>query len=174
MEPVLAKLRKHPFVAAICVFILIRIACSFFVGPTTCNDGWHSSSIGRRGACSWHHGVGTNWGDVLATLVSLGVAGLAFVLLTSDKRKSESEDDSAKTSDELPTSVPSDSQLVRSEMPIMSPDSKPKCPRCNSAMRLRNARRGKYQGQTFWGCANYPYCKGTRNLSEMVSPLAQL
>lgn len=38
----------------------------------------------------------------------------------------------------------------------------PNCPVCNSAMKLRDAKRGSNAGRSFWGCANYPQCKGTR------------
>ena len=40
----------------------------------------------------------------------------------------------------------------------------PMCPRCNTPMVLREARRGTHAGQKFWGCAKYPKCRGTRSL----------
>lgn len=40
----------------------------------------------------------------------------------------------------------------------------PMCPSCNTPMVLRDARRGAYAGQKFWGCTNYPNCRGTRRL----------
>ena len=40
----------------------------------------------------------------------------------------------------------------------------PMCPSCNTPMVLREARRGAYAGQKFWGCTNYPKCRGTRQL----------
>jgi restriction system protein len=40
----------------------------------------------------------------------------------------------------------------------------PMCPSCNTPMVLRETRRGGYAGQKFWGCANYPKCRGTRQL----------
>ena len=40
----------------------------------------------------------------------------------------------------------------------------PDCPRCGSAMVVREARQGAYIGQKFWGCSNYPPCRGKRNL----------
>ncbi len=40
----------------------------------------------------------------------------------------------------------------------------PDCPRCGSAMVVREARQGVYAGQNFWGCPNFPKCRGTRNL----------
>ncbi len=40
----------------------------------------------------------------------------------------------------------------------------PDCPRCGSAMVVREAKRGANAGSEFWGCLNYPKCHGTRNL----------
>jgi len=41
----------------------------------------------------------------------------------------------------------------------------PSCPNCGSSMVLRTARRGDKQGQEFWGCSDYPKCRGTRPAS---------
>jgi restriction system protein len=40
----------------------------------------------------------------------------------------------------------------------------PNCPRCSTPMVLREARRGPNAGEKFWGCVNYPKCRGTRPL----------
>jgi len=40
--------------------------------------------------------------------------------------------------------------------------SNPLCPRCESPMVLRTARRGANAGEQFWGCSTYPKCQGTR------------
>ncbi|PJF41262.1 MAG: topoisomerase [Phototrophicales bacterium] len=42
----------------------------------------------------------------------------------------------------------------------------PSCPKCGSVMVLRIARRGDYAGRRFWGCSNYPDCRGTLSLEE--------
>ncbi len=39
----------------------------------------------------------------------------------------------------------------------------PLCPRCESPMFLRIARRGANAGEKFWGCSTYPKCQGTRS-----------
>jgi len=36
----------------------------------------------------------------------------------------------------------------------------PECPECGEPM---ISRANKTTGQRFWGCSNYPTCKGTRN-----------
>jgi restriction system protein len=38
----------------------------------------------------------------------------------------------------------------------------PNCPVCSSSMKLREAKRGANAGKSFWGCTDYPRCKGTR------------
>jgi len=40
----------------------------------------------------------------------------------------------------------------------------PMCPTCNTPMVLREARRGPRMGEKFWGCVNFPKCRGTRSL----------
>ena len=43
---------------------------------------------------------------------------------------------------------------------INTPMSPPSCPRCDSPMVRRTARRGQHQGSEFWGCPNFPKCRG--------------
>jgi four helix bundle suffix protein len=38
---------------------------------------------------------------------------------------------------------------------------KPPCPLCKGLMALRTARKGGNAGSQFWGCLDYPECKGT-------------
>lgn len=58
-------------------FIAVRVLLSPLVGETVCRDGWRSASIGSRGACSWHGGVGglDRGGWVLPLSVLAGVGG---------------------------------------------------------------------------------------------------
>jgi len=42
--------------------------------------------------------------------------------------------------------------------------SPPACPRCGSAMVERVARRGPQAGGHFWGCSDFPACRGTRKI----------
>jgi restriction system protein len=50
--------------------------------------------------------------------------------------------------------------LAKAERDHLAPD----CPRCGSEMQMKTARRGANPGQEFWGCRNFPKCRGTRNL----------
>ncbi len=36
----------------------------------------------------------------------------------------------------------------------------PTCPKCGGAMVLRTAKSGENAGQKFWGCSNFPKCRG--------------
>jgi hypothetical protein len=45
--------------------------------------------------------------------------------------------------------------------------SAPACPKCGSEMVLRTARRGPNKGETFWGCSNYPGCRGIRKCDQI-------
>ena len=49
-----------PIAGAIALFCLTWLLGSWIAGPSTCRDGWQSSSIGTRGACSHHGGVYRN------------------------------------------------------------------------------------------------------------------
>ena len=42
----------------------------------------------------------------------------------------------------------------------------PACPECGKPMRKRIPRVGKQAGVAFWGCPDFPTCKGTRNAGE--------
>jgi restriction system protein len=45
--------------------------------------------------------------------------------------------------------------------PVSAPLS-PECPHCGSSMVLRTAKKGVNAGSQFWGCSQYPACRGTR------------
>lgn len=38
----------------------------------------------------------------------------------------------------------------------------PRCPKCGAPMRQRTIKKGIHQGETFWGCTEYPKCDGIR------------
>src|SRR5437868_3821653 len=42
----------------------------------------------------------------------------------------------------------------------------PHCPSCNRTMVKRTARRGPRVNSEFWGCSNYPVCRGPRDTFE--------
>jgi hypothetical protein len=48
-----------------------------------------------------------------------------------------------------------------SRIAAASNDAVPACPLCKSAMVMRVAKRGGNAGGAFWGCSDYPRCRGT-------------
>ena len=44
-------------------------------------------------------------------------------------------------------------------------DDGPRCPKCGAPMRLRHGR----NGNTFWGCSNYPACNGVLNVQRKAA-----
>lgn len=51
--------------------------------------------------------------------------------------------------------------LLVSPLPITQDvNPTPKCPKCGSEMVLRTAKSGPNQGEKFWGCSNFPKCRG--------------
>ena len=53
---------------------------------------------------------------------------------------------------------------VPSEPVVEALPGAPDCPRCQSRMVKRTARRGAQVGKVFWGCPRYPECKGIREM----------
>lgn len=45
-------------------------------------------------------------------------------------------------------------------------ESAPKCPKCGSEMILRTVKNGVNKGSQFWGCPNYPHCRGIINIKK--------
>lgn len=41
-----------------------------------------------------------------------------------------------------------------------------RCPKCNSGMVMRTARKGSNSGNKFWGCSMYPKCRGIVNIGH--------
>lgn len=55
----------------------------------------------------------------------------------------------------LPGSAPAVEPLPPSSAP-----GQPRCPKCGSMMILRTAKTGAKAGSHFWGCSNFPTCRG--------------
>jgi hypothetical protein len=143
---VIVRLRDHPIATAIIVFFIVRFACSFFVGPTTCADGWQSASIGRRGACSWHHGVGTNWGALLAMLLSAGCGITVFVKLSEEPEKPKPPRATGAGPTGESEKAPTNEVL----------ESQPVCRQCGIPMTVRTEKEGLYKGILVWVCPKSP------------------
>jgi len=42
----------------------------------------------------------------------------------------------------------------------------PTCPKCGADMVHRIAKKGTNAGKVFWGCSNYPRCRGIVNVTD--------
>lgn len=42
----------------------------------------------------------------------------------------------------------------------------PSCPVCGAGMTLRTSQRGAYAGRHFWGCTDFPACRGLRGVND--------
>ncbi len=56
---------------------------------------------------------------------------------------------------------------VREEK-IAPDENAPDCPKCGKPMRKRSAQTGKYSGNQFWGCSEYPECNGIRDVDSVT------
>lgn len=56
------------------------------------------------------------------------------------------------------------SKFADESIPEATPEPAPSpcCPKCAAPMVLREARRGRWEGRSFWGCPTYPRCDGIR------------
>ncbi|MGP9544603.1 NERD domain-containing protein [Psychrobacter sp. AOP7-B1-25] len=65
--------------------------------------------------------------------------------------------------------IESEPQVEAPEIPKETDDATnlvqiPTCPRCNGVMVERTAKKGARQGQSFYGCAQFPTCRGVVNI----------
>lgn len=58
----------------------------------------------------------------------------------------------------LPQAVPAMPQCASLNMAATT--ATPSCPKCGSTMARRTAKKGPNPGNAFWGCSNYPQCRG--------------
>jgi hypothetical protein len=58
---------------------------------------------------------------------------------------------------------------VAASIPAAAEDISLECPKCGARMVLRTARNGANEGQKFWGCTNYPRCRGIVSYSEATA-----
>ena len=73
---------KYRLRISVFLFVFAIIAANILLGGPFCSDGWSSSSIGSRGACSHHGGVSSTLG-----VISFVSAILAVVLFNSHVNK---------------------------------------------------------------------------------------
>ncbi|MDM0075863.1 restriction endonuclease [Variovorax sp. J2P1-59] len=77
--------------------------------------------------------------------------GDALFAMIRSARSVKHGDDPAQAAKPMP--LPPDNATTALQTPC--------CPKCSGAMVRRTARKGAHAGDSFWGCAAYPKCRGT-------------
>ena len=57
-------------------------------------------------------------------------------------------------------------RMKQRESDKSGPSDIPACPACGKPMRRRTAGKGPRAGQVFWGCSDYPKCRGIQEVSD--------
>lgn len=88
-------------------------------------------------------------------------AGLPLLMIPAQRGYSASEL-LAQIHSALPAkAIPAEEALQKLPPAPVSPEpTPPTCPRCASAMVKRTAKGGEREGHEFWGCSNFPACRG--------------
>jgi hypothetical protein len=162
-EIVMGLLKRHPIITGIAIFFAVLIGVNLLLGPATCNDGWHSSSIGKQGACS-HHGGVARWKGSVAAILALIAGGSAGWNLY---QKAEAEEATRRAEAGAQASTVRQAYAVEQAKRYDESgglEGAPACNLCGALMMKRRAKRGKRSGSLFWGCSNYPRCKGTKSI----------
>lgn len=194
-----AFLRRHSLILSILtgLIVLFGIARGIgeILGPATCRDGWASSSIGSRGACSWHGGVDRSRNILILPNIALAwfAARKLFLRLNPPPPPRPVDPASYGWCPKCRGPVHWDREQpnllrctgVRCARGQNSLSGLPACrhlgcflrlfrhrrAQCGAGMLLRKARRGRSRGKHFMGCSRYPSCFGTRRIDiKAVKP----
>lgn len=139
------QLRENVTIALVVIYLIGFVVANNYVADScthgNCKHGWNSKYNKKE--------------KRIASLWIIGYPVLTYFLVTKlipDPPKK-------------PRNITRATQIFRKEDEghIDSNVSPPVCPKCNSAMKLRIARKGSYTGKEFWGCSNFPRCKGIVN-----------
>ena len=147
---------KGSIAAGIVTFLGVLLSVSTvlaYIIPTTCRDGWHSPSIGLRGACSWHGGVYDHGKGAIALLLSAAAAAAVgfwrYSIEEAEADKQRQQDQELQNQKD--TALKADAVLQGIA-----------CPLCGFPMRKRQARQGRNRGKYFMGCSRHPFCESPK------------
>lgn len=166
----------------ILIFFLLFIPLSILIPGSVCSDGWQSSSIGSRGACSHHGGVSSLPKFLLFFAFCISLYGAFYINDLLNKKKShdvKKEDNLVLPEEKTGTlgpenqmngSITQSSNMIKNNpvKKLSKTEKRVRCPRCRSSMRIRIAKKGKNIGNKFYGCSKFPRCRGTKELKESI------
>jgi hypothetical protein len=94
-----------------------------------------------------------------------GLAALVWVMALvkkAERRLDERKEPSPDASQPSPSPSRGTGRGMSSPPQSPATDAAVICPQCGSAMVLRTAKTGANAGSQFWGCSQFPGCRGTR------------
>lgn len=141
-----------PFIVGIAAFFIVALTVSIISGPSKCNDGWASSSVGRQGACSSHGGVDRSKASLALTLGF--IAGIAGFVGT---RRIQ-----GMSAGGVLSAIANAKRIARERSEI-----KPAlCPDCGATM--LQTRQQPRDGRPGWFliCSRFPECRGFTDLPQ--------
>lgn len=166
-------------------YVIISIIIMIYTS-NLCMDGWVTSSTGR-GTCSHHGGQlkGVLWPFLIFGffIFSALVDGIKKILeeeVENNLKNSETKGSIQKemflkanesrsiyeTKNIHETKNIYETKSMNENKNIHENKNSILCPRCNSPMVIRTAKKGAYSGKNFYGCSKFPACKGIRNIEE--------
>jgi len=144
---------RHPIGAGFATLVIAYNGFMSRVGPTRCEDGWASPSIGTQGACSWHGGVDNSPAvNAFMATVACTMAVVAWRWIVLVRREAA----------EAPQKWADYEAQRKAQLKERGLD----CPLCGDMMQRRTAQRGPNRGGYFMSCSRYPKCVSTRPLNE--------
>lgn len=156
------------------ITIITFVLLLMLLSGDSCSDGFLSSSIGSRGACS-HHGGVSFFSKIKVPLI-FSITGLVWYFLNTltKNKKNTCENTNTNYSDKNGVDVIltkyNQDEIIATKLQdkkiAKAKDTSKKCPKCRAKLVLRVAKKGKNPGNKFWGCSRYPRCRGTRKYVE--------
>jgi len=142
------------------------------IGSAVCSDGWGSSSIGRRGACSGHGGV-RHWPGIIAFIFSAFVALRFHEYLANRNEKPGSPDriEAQGPSNSLGhfRATSTENSATESTRTRRRTRTYIQCPRCRSKMALRTATRGEMLEDNSGDAVSTLAAKEPENMSKRIN-----
>lgn len=148
-------------------------------GPARCRDGWHSTSIGKQGACSHHGGVGRSSAPIWSLLIGIGSAIVAARLQqradanpnpTSPTEGVSGNPETLQPAAQLPRHIP---PPVASKPPPLKSKLDAHfaryCTKCGRGMKAVRITVGDRPHGAFWECLNSG-CGRTEPREEAAAP----
>lgn len=145
---------KLPWIVGFIAAVMAIWIFSAIEGPRRCNDGSSSSSIGRKGACSHHGGVGGTWSPILG--LAVGVAAgfwTANAQISGAERRRRKLDAFAADAQITPIPEPYRTEALETK-PIAAWSPSRTCGECGAGMRAVQVSAGPPPHGAFWECLN--------------------